>query len=132
MVIFNYLHHYDVIFSFMDLSKRFNRIPGERHTVGTGRIQCISGAFHWKAPETRQKMEAVFQPELSRIFSDDFRPFPIGKHRKFAEIHRKKIRKTSGRNTASISDAFPRDMVTFPHLSCRIPQDTVAGIFDMG
>jgi hypothetical protein len=77
-------------------------------------------------------MEAVFQPELSRIFSDDFRPFPTRKYREFAGIHGKKIRKTSGRNTASISDTFPWDMATFPHLSCRIPQDTVTGIFVLG
>jgi hypothetical protein len=77
-------------------------------------------------------MEAVFQPELSRIFSDDFRPFPTGKHRELAGIHRKNIQKTSGRNTASTSGAFPWDTTAFPHLSCRIPQDTVAGIFVLG
>jgi hypothetical protein len=77
-------------------------------------------------------MEAVFQPELSRIFSDNFRPFPTGKHRELVGIHRKKIPKTSGRNTASISGAFPRDTVAFPYLSCRIPQNTVAGIFVLG
>jgi hypothetical protein len=65
-------------------------------------------------------MEAVFQPELSRIFSDNFRPFPTRKHRELVGIHRKKIPKTSGRNTASISGAFPRDTVAFPYLSCRI------------
>jgi hypothetical protein len=43
--------------------------PGQRRTAGTGWIRCISGAFHWNTPETHRKMEAVFQPELSRIFS---------------------------------------------------------------
>jgi hypothetical protein len=38
-----------------------------------------------------QKMEAVFQPKFSRIFSNDFRPFPTGKHRELAGIHRKKL-----------------------------------------
>jgi valyl-tRNA synthetase len=42
--------------------------PGQRRTAGTGWIRCISGAFHWNAPEAHRKMEAVFQPELSRIF----------------------------------------------------------------
>jgi hypothetical protein len=40
-----------------------------------------------------------------------------------------KIRKISGRNTASMFQRFP---VTFPHLSCRILRDTVAGIIDLG
>jgi hypothetical protein len=61
----------------------------------------------------RRILKAVFQPELSRIVSDDFRPVPTGKYRQLAGIHRKKIRKTSGRNTASISEGFPM-------LSCGI------------
>jgi hypothetical protein len=69
-------------------------------------------------------MEAVFHPELSRIFSDDFRPFPTGKHRELAGIRRKRHPKISG--------AFLRDTVTFPYLSCRIPQDTMAVIFGLG
>jgi hypothetical protein len=43
--------------------------PGQRCTAGTGGIRCISDALHWNAPETHRKIEAVFQPELSRIFS---------------------------------------------------------------
>ena len=74
-----------------------------------------SDAFYWNAPETHRKMEAVFQPELSRNFSDDFRPFLTGKHRELTGIHRKK---NSGRNTASTSGAFL--------------WDTVAGIFVLG
>jgi hypothetical protein len=31
-----------------------------------------------------------------------------------------------------ISGAFLQNMVTFPHLSCRILRDTVAGIIDLG
>lgn len=66
-------------------------IPGQRCTVGTDGIQRISGIFHWNAPETHWKVEALFQSELSRIFSDDFRSFPTGKHMELAGIHRKKV-----------------------------------------
>jgi hypothetical protein len=66
--------------------KSCNDSPGERCTAGTGGIRRISDAFHWNAPETHRKMEAVFQPELSRIFSDEFRPFPTRKHRELAGI----------------------------------------------
>jgi hypothetical protein len=57
--------------------------------------------------------EAIFQPELSWIFSDDFRleycfHFP------------------------GISDVFLLDTVTFQHLSCRILRDPVAEIVDLG
>ncbi len=36
-------------------------------------------------------VEAVFQPEIFRIFSNAFRPVPTGKHRKLTGIHRKKF-----------------------------------------
>ncbi len=65
--------------------------PGQRRTAGTGWIRCISGAFHWNTPETHRKMEAVFHPELSRIFS----------------FWQEFTGKNSGRNTASISEEFP-------------------------
>ncbi len=35
-------------------------------------------------------VEAVFRPENFRIFSDDFRPVPAGKHGELTGIHRKK------------------------------------------
>jgi len=70
-----------------------DNVSGQRLTAGTGGILCISGAFHWDAPETHRKMEAVFRPELSRIFFDDFRPFPTEKHRELVGIHRKKSKK---------------------------------------
>jgi hypothetical protein len=41
----------------------------------------------------RRILKAVFQPELSRIVSDDFRPVPTGKYRQLAGIHRKKSEK---------------------------------------
>jgi hypothetical protein len=109
-----------------------NISPGQRRTAGTGGIRRISGTFHWNAPERHWKMEAVFQPELSRIFSDDFRPFPTGNHRELAGIHRKRHPKTSGRKTASISGAFLWDTVTFPYLSCRFLRDPVAVFFVLG
>ncbi len=84
-----------------------NFSPGERCTAGTDGIRRISDAFHWNAQETHRKMEAVFQPEFSRIFSNDLRPFPTGKHRELAGIHRKKV-------PAGI-------LLPLPVLSCRIP-----------
>ncbi len=35
-------------------------------------------------------VEAVFRPEIFRIFSNDFRSVPVGKHRRLVGIHRKK------------------------------------------
>jgi hypothetical protein len=81
---------------------------------------------------THRKVEAVFQPEFSRIFSEDFRPFPTEKHRELARIHWEKVGKTSGRNTAFIFGAFPQDTVTFSHLFWKIRRDPVVGIFVLG
>jgi hypothetical protein len=92
---------------------QFTTQPGERCTARIGGIRRISDAFHWNALETHRKMEAIFQSEFSRVFFDDFRPFPTGKYRELAGIHWEKVRKT-----ASISGAFP--------------QDTVARIFVLG
>ena len=36
-----------------------------------------------------RNMETVFQLENFRIFADDFRPVPGGKHRKVIGMHRK-------------------------------------------
>jgi hypothetical protein len=80
-------------------------------------------------------VEAVFPPENFRIFSDDFRLVPAGKHRKLAGIHRKKPNKFPvgiPLPLPAISRAFLQDPVTFPLLSCRILRDPVAVIFDMG
>jgi len=38
-------------------------------------------------------VEAVFPPEIFRIFSDDFPPVLAKKHRKLTGIHRKKFNK---------------------------------------
>ena len=89
-----------------------------------------------------RNVEAVFQPENFRIFSDDFRPVPAGKHRELIGIHRELIGihwKKSNKFPVgillplpAISGAFLWDPVTFPHLSCRIMWDPVAGMFDLG
>jgi hypothetical protein len=47
-------------------------------------------------------------------------------------IHRKKFRPEYCFHFRGISGAFPRDTVTFPHLSSTIPEDMVAGIFVLG
>ena len=80
-------------------------------------------------------MAAVFPPEIFRIFSDDFRLVPAGKHRKLTGIHRKKSRKFPVGilpPLPAISSAFLQDLVTFPLLSCRFLRDPVAVIFDLG
>jgi hypothetical protein len=71
-------------------------------------------------------MEAVFPRENFRIFSDDFRPVPAGKHMKLIGIHRKKSKKFPVGillPLPAISGAFLQDPVTFPLLSCRILRD---------
>ena len=55
-------------------------------------------------------VEAVFRPEIFRIFSDDFRSVPAGKHRKLAGIHRKK----SGQFPAGILLPCSSDFRCFP------------------
>jgi hypothetical protein len=64
------------------------------------------GRFRQESTENRRNVEAVFPPENFRIFSDDFRPVSVGKHRKLTGIHRKKIQQISGRNTSSTSGYF--------------------------
>jgi hypothetical protein len=80
-------------------------------------------------------VEAVFPPEIFRIFSDNFRPVPAGKHGKLTGIHRKKSNKFPVGillPLLPVSVAFSQDPVTFPLLSCRILRDPMAVIFDMG
>ena len=69
----------------------YTQMPRRKMYGRNRRDPAHSDAFHWNAQETHRKMEAVFQPEFSRIFSNDFRPFPTGKHRELAGIHRKKV-----------------------------------------
>jgi hypothetical protein len=65
-------------------------------------------------------VEAVFRPEVFRIFSDDFRPVPARKQGSWQE--------STGKNP----DNFP----CFHAGSCDFPasflQDLVAGIIDLG
>jgi hypothetical protein len=49
----------------------------------------------------RWNMEAVFRPKIIRIFSGGFLSTSCAFQQEPAENHRKKIRKISGRNTAS-------------------------------
>jgi hypothetical protein len=73
-------------------------------------------------------VEAVFSPENFRIFSDDFRPFPAGKHRKLTGIHRKK----SNKFPVGILLLLPAISSAFLLLSCKLLWDPVAVIFDLG
>jgi len=50
----------------------------------------------------RWNMKAVFRPEIVEIFSGGFLPTSSAFRQEPARNHRKKIRKLSGRNTASI------------------------------
>jgi len=69
-------------------------------------------------------VEAVFRPEIFRIFSDDYRAVPVGKCRKLTGIHRKK----SGQFPAGIllprsSDfrCFPAGYGDFPASFLQVP-----------
>jgi hypothetical protein len=95
----------------------------------------ITGWFRQESTGNRWNVEAVFPPENFRIFSDDFRTVPAGKHRKLTGIHRKKSNKLPVGillPLPAISSAFLQDPVTSPLLSCRILRDPVAVIFDLG
>jgi hypothetical protein len=46
----------------------------------------ITGQFRQVSNGNRWNVEAVFSSEIFRIFSDDFRPVPAGKHRKLTGI----------------------------------------------
>ncbi len=69
-------------------------------------------------------MEAVFRPENFRIFSDNFRLVPAGKHRKSTGIHRKKSRRFPvGILLPCSSDfrCFPAGSGDFPASSLQDP-----------
>ncbi len=62
-------------------------------------------------------VEAVLRPENFRIFSNDFRPVPVGKHRKLIETYRKKSEKFTARILLPCSNdfrCFPAGCVDFP------------------
>jgi hypothetical protein len=66
------------------------------------------------------------------MISDRFLPESTGNWQEFTGKNPKNFRPEYCFHFRGISGAFPRDTVTFPHLSCRIPQDMVAGIFVLG
>jgi hypothetical protein len=70
-------------------------------------------------------VEAVFQAEICRIFSDDFRPAPTGKHTKLTGIHWKKSGQFPVEILLPCSSDFLQDPIIFS-------QDLVAGIIDLG
>ncbi len=77
-------------------------------------------------------VEAVFRPEIFRIFSNDFRSVPVRKHRNLAGIYRKKSENfPAGILLPCCSDfrCFPAGYVDF---SASFLQDPVAGIIGLG
>ncbi len=81
----------------------------------------ITGRFRQESNENRWNVEAIFSPEICRIFSDDFRPVPVGKHRNLTGIHRKKSKKIP------VGILLP-----LPAIFGAFLQDPVAVIFDLG
>jgi hypothetical protein len=80
-------------------------------------------------------VEAVFQVEIFRIFSDDFQSVLLESRGSWQE--------STGKNTNNFrsqywfhipakSGVFQQDLVTFPHLSFRILLNLVAGIIELG
>ena len=65
----------------LKLSRKPTKQPRSKNT----------GRFRQESTGSHRNVEAVFQPENFRIFSDDFRPVPAGKHRELIGIHWKKI-----------------------------------------
>jgi hypothetical protein len=79
-------------------------------------------ARKWPVPGTSGDfVEAEFQPEIFRIFSNDFWPFSAGKHRKLAGIHRKNPK-----------NFRPEYCFHAPVSSGAFMQDPVARILDLG
>jgi hypothetical protein len=99
--------------------------PGERRTAGYGR----------DATENTRKLKAVFRPEIFRIVFSGFRQIPVVFGRIRLEIIGKNP-ENSGREYFFHVPDIPRvslqDPVTFPHLSCKILRDLVAGTIDQG
>jgi hypothetical protein len=73
-------------------------------------------------------VEAVFQTENFRIFSDDFRSVPIGKHRKLIGIHRKK----SGQFPVGILLPCSSDFRCFPAGSGDFPESFLQNLVGSG
>jgi hypothetical protein len=95
----------------------FRRIPLE-HTGNT--------------PEDGSSIPTGTFSDFFLMISDRFLPESTGNWQEFTGKNPKNFRPEYCFHFRGISGAFPRDTVTFPHLSCRIPQDMVAGIFVLG
>jgi hypothetical protein len=80
-----------------------------------------TGRFRHESTENHWNVEAVFPLKIFRIFSDDFRPVPVGKHRKMTGIHRKNFNK------------FPLGiLLPLSAISGAFLQNPAAVIFDLG
>jgi hypothetical protein len=77
-------------------------------------------------------VEAVFRPEIRRIFSDDFRPEGTGSGQEFRAKNLGSFRPEYCFHVPVMSSVFLQDTVTFTHLSCRILRNPVSGIIEMG
>jgi hypothetical protein len=73
-------------FSTLDL---FSKFVSYTQILSSPRSK-ITGRFRQESTGNRWNVEVVFPPENFRLFPDDFRPVPAGKHRKLTRIHRKK------------------------------------------
>jgi hypothetical protein len=100
-------------------------VPSQKIRAGFGRKTSeISGT--WKQYSHRKFFG--FFPMICDRFS-------VGKHRKLAGIHRKKILKIPIEillPLPAISGAFLQNPVTFPLVSCMFWWDPVAGMFELG
>ncbi len=71
--------------SYISLNNTYLSFRGKSHKIDNKKnIQPRSNMYAGKRSDPmdfRKILEAVFQPELSRILSDDFRSVPTGKHR---------------------------------------------------
>jgi hypothetical protein len=95
----------------------FRRIPLER----TG-----------NTPEDGSSYPTGTFSDFFLVFSDRFLPESTGNWQEFTGKNPKNFWPEYCFHFRGISGGFLRDTVTFPHLSCRIPQDMVAGIFVLG
>ncbi len=102
-----------------------NRVPKSKNT----------GRFRHEDTGNHQNMEAVFPPEIFRIFSNDFRPISRRKAHKIGWNPPEKNPENSHWNTASTSGDFRcilQNPVTFPLVFSMFRWDPVAGMFDLG
>jgi hypothetical protein len=100
-------------------------VPSQKIWAGSGR-KTLEIAGTWKQYSHRKFFG--FFPMISDRF-------PVGKHRKLAGIHRKKILKIPIGillPLPAISGAFLQNPVTFPLVFCMFRWHPVAGMFHLG